>query len=92
MRRMRIQCETSVGLVTGQGSTPKLLVSASFDGGKSFTNEDTVELGRSSDGRLEAVWDHKEEFYSMVPRIRISDPVRLAIYSCSIDVKMGGKR
>lgn len=92
MRRMRIQCEVGVGLATGQGSVPKLMVSGSFDGGKSFTNEDTVELGRSSEGRIEAVWDHKEEFYNFIPRIRLSDPVRLSIHSASVDVKLGGKR
>lgn len=91
MRRMRLVCETAVG--TGgadQGTDPVLLMSLSFDGGKSYTNERSVPLGRNSDGLLEAVYDHKAAFYNVTPRIRMSDPNRLTIMAASFDIKGAG--
>jgi hypothetical protein len=82
--------EMGVGIETGQGSNPQLLVSASFDGGDSFTNEDDVLLGRTGQGRLKARWDHTESFYSAFIRIRCSDPVFISLFSGSIGIKGSG--
>lgn len=82
--------EMGVGIASGQGSNPQLLLSASFDGGKSWTNEDDVLLGRTGEGRLKARWDHMESFYSCFIRIRCTDPVFISLFSGSIGIKASG--
>lgn len=82
--------EMGVGISTGQGSNPQLLISASFDGGKSWTNEDDVLLGRTGEGRLKARWDHMESFYSCFIRIKCTDPVFISLFSGSIGIKASG--
>ena len=82
--------QTGVGLITGQGENPQLMVSASFDGGKTFTGGDDVLIGRQGEGRIKARWDHTESFYDCYIKIRLSDPVLLSIFSASIGIKQGG--
>lgn len=82
--------ETGVGIASGQGENPQLLVSASFDGGKSWTNEDDVLIGRTGEGRIRARWDHMESFYSCFVRVRCSDPVFISLFSGAIGAKASG--
>lgn len=82
--------QTGVGAVTGQGENPQLMVSASFDGGKSWTNEDDVLIGRQGAGRIKARWDHCESFYDCFIKIRCSDPVFLSLFSGAIGLKPSG--
>lgn len=85
-----IVMQTGVGLITGQGVNPQLMVSGSFDGGKTFTGIDDVLIGRQGDGRIKARWDHTESFYDLFIKIRCSDPVFLSIFSASIGIKPSG--
>jgi hypothetical protein len=90
MSRFWLDLEAGVGLAEGQGDDPQLMVSASFDGGKSFTNESDVLLGRSGEGRLDVKWDHCESFKSMFIKVRCSDPVFLSLIGATLEVKAGG--
>ena len=81
--------QTGVGIISGQGSNPQIMVSASYDD-QSWTNEDDVLLGRQGQGDLLARWDNTASFYHAHFRIRCSDPVFLAIHGASIGVKPGG--
>lgn len=90
MSRLWLDIEAGVGLAAGQGSNPQLMVSASFDGGKSFTNEADVLLGRAGEGRIDVKWDHCESFRSMFVKIRCSDPVFISIFGATLEVKAGG--
>lgn len=82
--------QMGAGIITGQGENPQLMVSASFDGGKSFTNEDDVLIGRQGEGRIKARWDHTESFYDCFVKVRCSDPVFLSMFSASIGLKQSG--
>ena len=90
MSRLWLEIEAGVGLATGQGVNPQLMVSASFDGGKSFTNEDDVLMGRAGEGRIDVKWDHCESFRSMFIKVRCSDPVFLSLFGATLEVKAGG--
>lgn len=85
-----IVMQMGVGIITGQGENPKLMVSASFDGGKTFCNPGDILLGRMGEGRLKARWDHTESFYDCFIKIRCSDPVFLSIFGASIGLKGSG--
>ena len=90
MSRFQVVMETGIGLITGQGETPQLMFQASFDGGKSWTNADTVMIGRLGESRVKVEWYHMASFYEVMFRIRMSDPVFISIHSAAIDISAGG--
>lgn len=90
MSRLWLEIEAGVGLASGQGDNPQLMVSASFDGGKSFTNESDVLMGRTGEGRIDVKFDHCESFRSMFVKIRCSDPVFFSLFAATLEVKAGG--
>ena len=90
MSRLWLQIEAGVGLATGQGDNPQLMVSASFDGGRSFINESDVLMGRAGEGRIDVKWDHCESFRSMFIKIRCSDPVFFSLFGATLEVKAAG--
>ena len=90
MSYVDIVMQMGTGLITGQGENPQLMLSASFDGGKSWSNEDDVLIGRQGEGRIKARWDHCESFYDAFIKIRCSDPVFLSMFGASIGVKKSG--
>lgn len=90
MSRLWLDVETGVGLTTGQGVNPELLVSVSTDGGRSFTNEKDVLLGRAGEGNTKVKYDLMKSFKSLYVKIRCSDPVYLSLFGAQIEVKAGG--
>ena len=82
--------QMGVGIVTGQGEDPQLMVSASFDGGKTFSQEQDVLLGRQGEGRIKARFDHTESFYDCFIKVRMSDPVFISIFGAAMGLKQSG--
>jgi hypothetical protein len=91
MSRMELICETGVGLMTGQGENPRLLIEYSIDGGKSFRHGGWVRLGRLGESTLRAEFWKMISFTDLIFRISMSDPVPLTIYSAAIDIKAAGR-
>jgi hypothetical protein len=87
LSRMEFVVETGVGLISGQGENPQMMVDFSIDGGDSFAFEQWVDLGRLGERVLNVQADVNIVADEIIPRIRISDPVPLTISSTLIDVK-----
>ena len=72
-----IDTETGVGLTTGQGSDPQAMIRWSFDGGRTWSHEFTVPLGKKGE------YDTISEIHNIGPtdnqgimfRVSVSDPV-----------------
>ncbi len=80
--------ETGVGLTAGQGSDPRVAVSVSRDGGKSFGTERFLRVGTLGEivtVRTGGFGRFKE---SCVLRVRVSDPIYWCIYSANIDMEI----
>lgn len=90
MSKAEILMETGVGTASGQGEDPVVMISASYDGGKSFTNEDTIKLGRTGESIRTITWYNSASFYEFCLKIRVSDPNFIAIHGGNITVKAGG--
>lgn len=90
MSRIWLHMEAGVGLITGQGENPQLMVSASFDGGKTFSNPSDVLLGRQGEGRIDVKYDYMQSFRTMFVKIRCSDPVFFSLYGATLEVKQAG--
>lgn len=91
MNRFELLLEKGVGLVSGQGSDPKIRIEASYDGGKSWSPGTWMRIGRLGETQLKAEWWNTKPFYELVLRITITDPVNLTIYGGAIDIKAGGR-
>lgn len=90
MSRLWLDVETGVGLATGQGVNPQLMVSVSTDGGASYTNERDVLLGRTGEGSVQVKYDLLKSFKQLYIKVRCSDPVFLSLFGAAIEVKAGG--
>lgn len=90
MSSIEFQMQKGMGLPSGQGSDPILMIEMSFDGGQSWDtiqNERTGEAGEF-DGKVKE--DNMHSFYEASARITQSDPVISNIRGASIDLKLAG--
>lgn len=76
---LSIGFETGVGLVTGQGSDPQASLSLSRDGGKTYTASHTRSIGAIGKYNTEVTWRRLGIQQQTTFRLRISDPVKVAI-------------
>lgn len=89
-QRFELDVESGVGLNTGQGSDPQIMLDWSDDGGRSFSS---LQLWQSI-GKIGAYtqrlrWLRLGQFRNRVYRVTISDPVPRNIIANNIDVKLG---
>jgi len=90
MSRVYFALQTGQGLVTGQGSDPKIMVEYSLDGGETFSTEQWIKFGKLGQFILKVKFDALISFYEITFRITISDPVFCSLHDASIDVKAAG--
>lgn len=79
--------EQGIGLMTGQGEAPRMMLELSIDGGRSFAHSQWVELGRLGEHTLNVIADMLVSADEITPRITISDPVPIAISAANVDIK-----
>ena len=79
--------EQGIGLISGQGEVPRMLLELSFDGGRSFAHSQWVDLGRQGEHTIEVVADVIASADEIIPRITISDPVHVSISAATVDIK-----
>ena len=89
--RIEFIMEVGVGLITGQGENPRLIVEVSTDGARSFEEVAWVEIGRLGQHTLRAEAFEIISGTDIIPRISMSDPVPLSIYSAAVDIKLMGR-
>lgn len=91
MSRFELIMEMGVGTISGQGEDPKIMIEASYDGGKSFSNGAWMRIGRLGETNIRAEWFSLTSFYDLIIRITTSDPVAYSIQSGAIDVRLAGR-
>jgi hypothetical protein len=75
----RLDMDTGVGLPTGQGSNPQVMLRVSKDGGKTWGNELFRSFGQSGEYDKHVEWHRVGGGERTVFEISISDPVKVAI-------------
>lgn len=78
--RLEIIAESGVGLTSGQGSIPEIMLDYSDDGGKTWLSMPNREIGRIGDYLHSIVWTRLGS--SRKPRVfraAVTDPVQIAI-------------
>lgn len=86
---IRLDMETGVGLATGQGSDPQVMLSISRDGGHSFGTERWTDAGKTGQFRHRARWRRCGRARDLVLKVRITDPVEINLLRASADYERG---
>lgn len=71
-----IEMEAGVGLVSGLGSNPKMMMRISRDGGHTYGGETVREIGKIGEYRRRAVWNGVGRARDWLYKFRIVEPVK----------------
>jgi hypothetical protein len=88
--RFRLDLEAGVGLASGQGQDPQLMLRWSNDGGQTFGNEHWQGAGKQGEYRARAQWFRLGAARDRVFELSVSDPVPWRILGAFLEVR-GGK-
>jgi hypothetical protein len=77
---VELECELGVGITTGQGSDPQVMMRFSRDGAMTWGPWKTASLGAIGNRRVRAKWENLGAFRTGVCEFAISDPVKVALY------------
>lgn len=90
MRKYELDIENGVGLPTGQGVDPQIMLDISDDGGRTWSYPQSWRsMGRLGAYRQRLRWFKLGNFYQRVMRITISDPVPRRILRSVADLNVG---
>lgn len=81
---IQLDLEAGVGLTTGQGSDPQVMLQVSKDGGHTWGNEMWRSLGALGAYAQRVVWRRLGLARDFVYRFRISDPVKVVLLSAYV--------
>jgi hypothetical protein len=84
---LQVDMETGVGLTTGQGSAPLLMLRFSDDGGNTWSNEQTVGIGAVGEYGARAIFRRLGVGRDRVWEISMTDPVRFAVMGAFANVR-----
>ena len=91
MSKFEFIMEAGTGLISGQGEDPRILIEASYDGGKTFNHIGWPRVGRLGENTMRVELYNLASFYDCIFRITTTDPVSYSIYSGTIDLKFAGR-
>ncbi|WP_213775118.1 packaged DNA stabilization protein [Bradyrhizobium sp. dw_78] len=88
--RFELDVETGVGVTTGQGSDPQVMLQWSKDGGRTFSDLQLWHsAGKIGDYLTRLRWLRLGQARQWCFKVTISDPVRRTIIANSVDVSAG---
>lgn len=87
MPSFQLDIESGVGLTTGQGSDPQLVLSVSDDGGHTFEQIPWRSMGKIGEYNKRLRWTGVGSFYQRTMKLEITDPVRRTIISNFVEME-----
>lgn len=84
---VEVDFETGVGLTSGQGSDPQVMLQVSRDNGRTWGNEMWRSIGAVGDYRKRVRWGPLGRARDWVFKFRVSDPVKVVIAGGSLKVR-----
>jgi len=91
MSRFELIMKKGMGLISGQGVDPLIIIEYSIDGGESFAEGDFVKVGRLGETNIRVEWFSMLTFDDLIIRITTSDPVYYSLHSAAIDLRLTGR-
>ena len=86
---LTLDVEVGVGLTSGQGIDPQIMMRFSDDGGKTYGNEHWAPMGKQGDYRARVTWDRLGSARDRVYEFSGSDPVQTALIDAHLDIRKG---
>jgi len=86
--RVEFDIEAGVGIPTGQGSSPEVMIRYSDDAGRTWSAEDKYTLGAGGDYLRKVVLTQQGRAYNRVYELACSDPVRFSLIAAMGDIKV----
>ena len=86
---LQLDCETGVGLATGQGSNPQVMLRWSDDGGHTWSNEHWTSMGAIGSFGTRAIWRRlgmTDKLRDRVYEVSGTDPVKVAIVGAELTI------
>ena len=87
--RFTLDMDEGVGLTTGQGSDPEVMLQFSNDGGNTYSYELWQPIGKIGEYKDRVVWHRLGQGREYIFRIKISDSVRVVILGAYINATIG---
>lgn len=87
--RLELIIEVGVGLTSGQGLDPEIMMSFSDNGGRTFSTSRRGKIGQSGQFSQRVEWHCLGSFVNRIFRLSISDPVFISIHSAVLDIEVG---
>jgi len=84
-----LEMETGVGLASGQGEDPQVMLQISRDGGFTWGPELWKSAGRMGHYRHQAIWRRLGFGKDLVFRVRGTDPVKTVLVGANLDIEAG---
>lgn len=91
MSRLELVCERGVGLTTGQGSDPRVIMQYSDDNGNTWSAERWAYLGVQGDYTVPITWFGLGSFKERIFRFIVSDPVKVVLKGLNADISLGAQ-
>lgn len=85
--RLQVDFEAGVGLVSGQGSDPQVMLQVSKDNGHTWGPERWTSMGKIGAYLTRAFWLRLGMARDWLFKLRITDPVKVVITGASIDAQ-----
>lgn len=87
MDRLDIDINSGLGLQTGQGSDPQLMLRYSDDGGRTWSNQRWANMGRIGEYKRRVRFSQLGQFYQRMFEITLTDPVDCVILDAFADIE-----
>ena len=87
--KILIDMETGVGLVTGQGNDPKIILSWSDDGGYNWSSNRYGSIGKMGKYGIRVRFSRLGRSRNRVFKLSVSDPVKFHVVNTSIESRVG---
>lgn len=87
--RLELVFEPGVGLTTGQGSDPEVMLQKSDDGGKTWVSMPNKKLGQIGRYEQRVIWYNLGSARQRVYRASVSDPVAVTLADTFVEVRGG---
>ena len=88
-RSLILDAEAGIGLITGQGSDPQVMMRYSIDGGRNWSSEIWRSLGEMGAANTKPMWINLGFGYDWVFEFAFSDPTKFNLFNLFANVDVG---
>ena len=83
--RLWLDIDSGTGTATGAGNNPQAMLAISKDGGRTWGPERYADIGEIGEYKTRVMWRRLGRAYDWTMRVRIADPVKIAISGAWVD-------